>query len=164
AATIGAYGVSGDRAYGLLDLETGKIASAKKIRLFPNLMQCRAMFVESPQLGHEAPAVEIRLPNGQTVRSDDTGVDRMLSGYFDRAFRLVRAAPGIATDEQYRTGAEAAGPVGTGAFRDAYPASLLTTATLDRFGALQPGSRFDAPRFRMNIMIDTALTGFVEND
>lgn len=171
ATMISAYGLLGDRAYGLLDVETGKIASAKKVRLFPNLMQCRATFVEPPQLGYAAPPVEIRLPDGRTVRSDDAAVDRVLSGCFDRDMRLVRATPGIATDAQYRPDADEAAQsgsgaemIGTGAFRDAYPVSMLTTATLDRFGELQPDSRFDARRFRMNIIIDTAQVGFVEND
>ena len=43
-------GVLGDRAYALLDAETGKVVSAKSVRRFPNLLECRATFVEPPGL------------------------------------------------------------------------------------------------------------------
>jgi len=39
----------------------------------------------------------------------------------------------------------------------------MTTSTLDHLGELQPGSKFDVRRFRMNVIVDTAQPGFVEN-
>jgi len=33
------HGVLGDRAYALIDAETGKVASAKSVKLFPGLRQ-----------------------------------------------------------------------------------------------------------------------------
>jgi uncharacterized protein YcbX len=39
---ITARGVVGDRAYALIDAETGKVASAKSVKLFPELLACRA--------------------------------------------------------------------------------------------------------------------------
>ena len=41
---------------------------------------------------------------------------------------------------------------------------MVTTSSLDRFGELEPESRFDARRFRMNVIVDTQAGGFVEND
>jgi hypothetical protein len=41
---------------------------------------------------------------------------------------------------------------------------VLTTSTLARLNELRPESRFDARRFRMNVIIDTEQEGFVEND
>ena len=35
-------GVLGDRAYALIDKDTGKVVSAKSVRLFPNLLDCKA--------------------------------------------------------------------------------------------------------------------------
>ena len=48
-------GLVGDRAYALIDAETGKVASAKSVRLFPELLNCRASFVEKPRSDDEAP-------------------------------------------------------------------------------------------------------------
>ena len=38
-------GVLGDRAYALIEKDTGKVVSAKSVRLFPNLLDCKAAFV-----------------------------------------------------------------------------------------------------------------------
>jgi MOSC domain-containing protein len=42
-------GVLGDRAYALIDKDTGKVVSAKNVRLFPNLLDYKAAFVEPPE-------------------------------------------------------------------------------------------------------------------
>lgn len=44
AADLTERGVHGDRAYALLDTETGKVASAKNPRKWPNLFDHRASF------------------------------------------------------------------------------------------------------------------------
>ncbi len=54
-------------------------------------------------------------------------------------------------------------PVPAGSFLDLFPVSVLTTSTLARLQALRPESRFDERRFRMNVVVDTAEDGFVEN-
>ena len=36
-------GVLGDRAYALIDNETGKVVSAKSVKLFPDLLRCSAI-------------------------------------------------------------------------------------------------------------------------
>ena len=86
-------GVLGDRAYALIDKDTGKVVSAKSVRLFPNLLDCKAAFVEPPRRGGDLPAVQILFPDGTTVRSDSGEVDRVLSVYFKRNVTLGRAAP-----------------------------------------------------------------------
>jgi MOSC N-terminal beta barrel domain len=72
-------GILGDRAYALIDKDTGKVVSAKSVRLFPNLLDCKAVFVEPPRRGGDLPAVQILLPNGMTIRSDAGEADRVLS-------------------------------------------------------------------------------------
>jgi uncharacterized protein YcbX len=67
--------------------------------------------------------------------------------------------------EPYRdTVTEFALPAGT--FFDVAVVHLLTTATIDRLRALYPQGRFEARRFRPNIVISTPEEGegFVEND
>ena len=86
-------GLVGDRAYALIDANTGKVASAKSVRLFPNLLGCRTAFVEPPRSGRELPPVRIVLPNSTSVTSDSSEANRVLSAYFRRDVTLARAAP-----------------------------------------------------------------------
>ena len=62
AADVNEGGIIGDRAYAIRDKETGKVASAKHPKLWPNLLACRAAFTEAPQPGDEPPHVRIELP------------------------------------------------------------------------------------------------------
>ena len=62
-------GVLGDRAYALVDTDTGKVVSAKSVKLFPDLFGCRAAFVESPRPGGDVPPVRISFPDGSTQTS-----------------------------------------------------------------------------------------------
>jgi uncharacterized protein YcbX len=94
-------GVLGDRAYALIDKGTGKVVSAKSVRLFPNLLDCKAAFVEPPRRGGDLPPVQILLPDSTTVRSDSGEVDRVLSVYFKRNVTLGQAAPDDFTIDQY---------------------------------------------------------------
>jgi uncharacterized protein YcbX len=182
-------GLVGDRAYAVSDAETGKVASAKSVRLFPNLLGCRATFVEPPHLGRELPPVRITLPGGASATSDSSDIDRMLSAYFHRDVTLARSAPDDFTIDQYHPDIEdlepagrrdtiveqklgsaffeqagLASPVPVGAFFDLFPVSVLTTSTLERLTELRPQSRFDERRFRMNVIVQAKDAGFVEND
>jgi uncharacterized protein YcbX len=182
-------GFVGDRAYALIDTETSKVVSAKSAKLFPNLFGCRATFVEPPQLGGEIPPVRISLPDGSSATSDEPDSDVILSRYFRRDVHLAAAAPEDFTIDQYHPDIEDLDPVGhrdtlveqklgsaffaelgmpspvpVGAFFDLFPVSLLTTSTLAQLNELRPESRFDARRFRMNLIINTELEGFIENE
>jgi uncharacterized protein YcbX len=55
-------------------------------------------------------------------------------------------------------------PLPPGTFFDLAAVHLVTTATLDRLRALAPESRFEARRFRPNLVVDVpgAAGGFVE--
>ena len=181
-------GVLGDRAYALIDKDTGKVVSAKSVRLFPNLLDCKVAFVEPPRRGGDVPPVQILLPDGTTVRSDSGEVDRVLSAYFKRNVTLGRAAPDDFTIDQYHPDVEGADPGGNrdtvvaqklgaalfaelgmaspvpvSSFFDVFPVSILTISTLARLGEARPQSRFDQRRFRMNVIVKTERPGFVEN-
>ena len=65
-------GVLGDRAYALLDSETGKAASAKNPGKWPTLFSFHATFLERLR-GAKMPPVEITLPDGATVTSEQPG-------------------------------------------------------------------------------------------
>lgn len=182
------HGVVGDRAYALVDTETGKVMSAKNPRLGTQLLSCRAAFVETPGSGDKPPAVRVTLPDGTAVTSDAPDADATLSRFLGCEVALQSAAPDDFTIDQYHPDVEDLDPEGhrdtvtesklgasffaqvgipspvpAGSFLDLFPVSLLTTSTLDRLQALRPESRFDERRFRMNVVVDTPADGFVEN-
>jgi hypothetical protein len=176
----------GDRAYALIDAQTGKVASGKSVKVYPTLLACRASFVEPPRPGREPPIVQISLPEGAQVTSDSPRVNSVLSNFFGRDVVLATSAPEDFTIDQYHPDVEdpdSAGvvveqklgsalfgevglpsPVAVGSFLDAFPVSVLTTATLRRLKALRSDTAFEPRRFRMNVIVDTDQVGFAEND
>ncbi len=187
-ADLSEGGLVGGRAYAVRDKETGKVASAKHPKLWPNMLACRAAFVEPPRSGDERPPVLIELADGNSVRSDASDVDAVLSRFFGRDVELARAAQNGYTIDQYHPDEDDYDPEGhrdevveaqlgaaffnarglpsavpEGSFFDLFPLSVLTTSSLDQLGELEPQSRFDARRFRMNVIVDTPAHGFVEN-
>ncbi len=185
AADVGSAGVHGDRGYGLVETTTGKVVSAKNVKAYPRLLHCRAQYVTAPRPDAPLPPVRITLGDGRTLDSDAGDVDAQLSRYFGRDVELRRNAPedfsideyhpDLAADElgpriEAQLGSAlwqklgARSPVPAGAFFDAFPLSLLTAATLDALAELQPQSRFDERRFRMNLIVRTDARGFVENE
>jgi uncharacterized protein YcbX len=189
AAEVTEGGVVGDRAYALIDAQTGKVLSAKTPGLGPDLLGCEAAFVEPPRAGAEVPPVRITLPGSGSVTSDASDVDANLSGFLARGVRLALAAPEDFTIDQYHPDIEGLDPEGhrdtvtesklgsaffaeaglpsavpVGSFFDLFPVSVLTTSTLSQLKELRSESRFDERRFRMNVIIDARESGFVEND
>lgn len=181
-------GIVGDRAYALMDRETGKVASAKHPKLWPDMLACRASFLEPPSASDPHPPVRIELADGTIVRSDEPGAEAALSRFFGREVELARAAAAGYTIDQYHPDEEDYDPEGhrdeivevalgaaffsrrglpsavpEGSFFDLFPLSVLTSSTLDRLQELQPESVFDARRFRMNFIVDAREDGFVEN-
>lgn len=188
-ADVTTGGVLGDRAYALIDVETGKVVSAKSAKLYPDMFGFRARFVAQPAVGADKPAVVVTLPDGTRVTSEDTNHDEILSRFFGRKVRLSSVAPKDFTIDQYHPDiadedpygrrdtvvatklgsasyaqAGIPSPVPAGAFFDLYPVSVMTTSTLRTFSEQTPGSRFDERRFRMNLIVDTEPPGFVENE
>ena len=187
-ADLAADGVVGDRVHAVRDKETGKVASAKHPKVWPNMLSCRASFVEPPRSGAELPPVRIELADGSSVTSDAPDVDAVLSRFFGREVELASAADNGYTIDQYHPDEENYDPEGhrdevvevalgaaffnerglpsavsEGSFFDLFPLSMLTTSTLDRLSELEPESTWDARRFRMNVIVETPADGFVEN-
>ena len=76
AAAVGpGFGVVGDRGWAIRAESVGEIQGGKKIS---GLLRCSARYVEEPVEG-VTPDVEITLPDGATVRSDDPNVHAALS-------------------------------------------------------------------------------------
>jgi uncharacterized protein len=165
AADLTKRGLVADRAYALVDRSDGKVATAKNPRKWP-LFDFRAALSDRPKTGTEAPPVRITLPDGAIVNSDQPDVNQILSNVLKRDVTLDSISPHApaATAEEYwpdmpglnhrDTVTEFGLPEGT--FFDAAVVHLLTTATLDRLHALYPQGRFDARRFRPNMVIQKA--------
>jgi uncharacterized protein YcbX len=176
ASEVTDRGLVGDRAYGVVDKSTGKVASAKNPRKWGKLFDFRAAFVQPPRREEPTP-VRMALPGGGFLQSDSGDVNSALTRELGREVTLMSAAPeapnleeywpdieGLAhreavTDEAIAQGA----PAGT--FFDYSAIHLLTTATLDRLRETYPQGRFEARRFRPNLVVEPAsgMGGFVEN-
>src|SRR5262249_24903571 len=155
-------GLVGDRGYALMDVETGKVVSAKNPRRWPNLFEFRAVYVESPRAAAALPAVRITLPGGERVTSDQPEVEARLSAALGRPVRLTRSAPAAPVAEGYWPDPHWLAqrdqvfdfrlPPCT--FFDGATLHLVTTATLKRLHELAPASNFAVPRFRPNLVIE----------
>jgi uncharacterized protein YcbX len=183
SSAIGPRGLAGDRAYGVVDVETGHLCSAKHPRKYGALFACHASFVDEP--GEVAP-VAITLPDGLVLRTDSPDVDERLSSLVGRPVRLDAAAPPEPIIEEVWPevkGPDFYGPredtdeggdavidfraslAVPGGFFDLSAIHIVTTNGMDELNKREPDSRFDARRFRPNIVVSIdGETGFVENE
>lgn len=170
ATTVTEKGVLGDRAYALKDASDGKIVSAKNPRKWPNMFSFRATF-EAPPNG-TMPPVRITLPDGNQISSTRSNLNSVLSTAYGRDVTFETVPPEKPELEEYwPEGIEGLphsddvtdeGTLGN-TFFDLSTMHILTTSTLDTLRELYPAGRFEARRFRPNIIIQTDEQGFVEN-
>lgn len=174
AAEVTERGLAGDRTHAILDSTTGRVGSAKNPRLWHALL---AMSSRGAEAAPET-AVSITLRDGTVVGSADPDIDDVLSRELQRPVALVaERAGGAAIDRAVPeavldSGADAEVPTveltlsaaspGV-SFVDYAPLHLITTGTLDRIGELSPHGEVEATRYRPNIVVETAASGFVEN-
>lgn len=173
AADINAQGMAGDRGYAVIDVETGKVASAKHPKKWRRLFDCLAMLRPNLTDGHDTP-LQVLLPDGARAVGGTNDIDERLSAMLGRAVRLTTAVPAAPQLEEYwpdvagrarqNTVTDEAMPTGT--FFDGALIHLMTTATLDALRRLYPEGRFEVRRFRPNLVVASAAaeTRFVEND
>jgi len=174
ATEVTERGLLGDRAYALVDDERGKVVSAKNPRLWPNLLNFRAVFLDPPHEAGSPARVRITLPDGTMLATDQADAESRLTAAVGRSVRLARSAPEGATAEGYWPDHDWLPnrdevfefPLPPGTFFDGAIVHLITTATFNRLRSLSPDSQFDVRRFRPNFVIDLTepTEGFVEND
>jgi uncharacterized protein YcbX len=188
---IGPAGVTGDRAYALVDEADGRVASAKNPRKWAGLLECAARFVDEPVPGEPVPPAVIELPDGSATRTDDPDCNTLLSKLLGRTVRVVRAADagsgttfeevwpdieGLAPDEfitsttvEREDSGEpvSAIPVGLmappGTFFDLTVIHLLTTPTLRHLAAQDAEATFDVRRYRPNVLVEAPGDDLLEN-
>ena len=190
-ALLDERGVVGDRAYALLDVESGVVASAKVPKRWAALLNFSAAFVDEPVAGQAPPAVSITFPDGAVRRSDDPEIDRHLSEVLGREVKLIAVPPeGGAAFEEIWPEIEGLGPqeiieattarredtgeaishfdvaafAPPGRFYDLAALHVLTESTLAQLRELAPDSEFDPRRYRPNVVLAGADAGFAEND
>lgn len=189
---LGPGGVAGDRAYGFVDVETGRLASAKRPRRFGPLLDCRARFLTPPAVGGDSPPVEVIFPDGTVFRTDgDDGAEltRRAAELLGREVRLVSTAPeGVALDElipqmeglgENALEAMATDPADSygdrfmsipaamaapGTMLDLAAMHVLATSTLRRMTDAHPDGNWDPRRMRPNILIDDSVEPGNEDD
>jgi uncharacterized protein len=152
-------GVRGDRSYGVLDLGTDTIVSAKRDG---RLLEAAA------SLDGDAPT--IRLPSGERTTGIGPEVDAVLSAWLERPVRLVRAASDQRATYESQTDYEVDGSASRrwegppGSFVDKSPLHLLTTASLRGLRLDRDDLQVEVRRFRPNMLIDVDGEEFVEQD
>src|SRR5919106_3440035 len=167
-------GLVGDRAYALIDKETGKVVSAKNPRKWEKLFDFRSVFMDPPQVAENIPHIRITLPDGaQIFSSQDKDIDYTLSKALGRGVRLMKANLDKPSYEEYWPDIEGLAqrdkvtdetmPPQT--FFDIAVIHILTTSTINRLRELNPEGRFEVRRFRPNTVVKMASDekDFVEN-
>lgn len=85
----GNTGLLGDRGWALRDDVAGEIRGAKN---FPTLMLCSARYREPPRIDY-IPQVDITLPDGKCIGSDDPHINSTLSAFLGHAVSLMPLQP-----------------------------------------------------------------------
>jgi len=87
SCTVGRAGIPGDRGWALRDEAAGEIRGAKYL---PKLMQCSSRYCEQPGT---VPHVDITLPDGTRIKSDEPEVNSRLSELLGRSVSLWPIQP-----------------------------------------------------------------------
>ena len=183
--TVGPEGVVGDRAYGFVDIEAGRLVSGKHPKRYAPILECRAAFTEPPRLDAELPPVRVTFPDGVTVDGDHDEITARVGKLLGREVRLATVAVDadvlveevwphlegfgpVAFYRMLQIGTEADDPAGErmigfrpamaapGTLNDLAAMHVLTTSTLATLAAEHGGGQWDARRFRPNILFDDA--------
>ena len=152
---LGTDGVVGDRAFALRVLLNGRILTARRV---PELLAASARW-----LGGE---VELTLPHGKAVCSDDPACDAVLSDWLGRPVALVRPSGDTAAVEEYCSAPDAdwsTFDLPSWGFVDEAPVHLLSEGALRTAQGWHPGGDWDVRRFRPNIVVAAATPGRVED-
>jgi uncharacterized protein YcbX len=148
--SLDSRGVVGDRAYGVLNRESGTILSAKRDG---RLLQAAAEY--------QSGVLVVTLPSGEAFHQG-TRLDEELSSWLGYPVALVVAAtfgvPTFESPEDFeRDDSQVVSWEGTtGRFVDDSALHLLTSSELGRLVRERPDLTWDVRRFRPNIVVDDA--------
>lgn len=131
-APVGASGIVGDRIWGLIDAESGRIASPGREKHFIQVPRGQARFTGE--------GVAISTDGRDWAGPDDPATINALAGTFG-----------------FRPLLKPFDPIDGGGFRPRYehaPLHIVTTAAMRSLERDHPDSAIDARRFRPNIVVD----------
>ncbi|MEV0582370.1 MOSC N-terminal beta barrel domain-containing protein [Nonomuraea sp. NPDC050310] len=174
---VTAQGLAGDRARAVLDVATGKVASAKHPRLWRDLLGLHGTQEHddaslSAVLGRQVRLIATPPENAELEKADPEEVLAREADLESRPeMRLAReggperglAREGGSTEGPAREADDVTVRVGRlggaapGTFFDFAPVHLITTSTLTALGGME------AVRYRPNLVIGGAAEGFPEN-
>ncbi len=189
ACSVGALGIPGDRGYALRLEEAGEMCGAKK---FPVLMQCRATYRNEPgesdippvhlELANgkavESDAAEVHERLSEMVGKAVTLWPRRPADDHEHYRRRItrdeatlRQVLGLEDGEPFPDFSvlpqellthlrDYTSPLGT--YFDAYPIHFVTTGWLEELARHRSASRFEAPRFRPNFVIEAGGGSAIE--
>ena len=178
-AAVTSQGVQGDRQYALYDPEANKVVSVKRPGRWGRIFELTATT--------EAGKVGVTFPSGERITIDDPQLPTRLSEFFGRRVTIVstpfegaffeetwerelkdNAAPYFDMPSRDEDGEETIDNGGSwdvpGGLFNFGAIHIVTTGTVGALTNAKPDSRFDAHRFRPNIVVDTVEDGFVETN
>jgi uncharacterized protein YcbX len=151
---VGVTGIEGDRQWALIDEDTGRVLSAKRIAALLTAV------------GADGRAT---LPDGAEIDLTDPSAGAALSAWLDRSVsvRTAAEAEGLSYDMTFEPTNDDAEyydiPIRNGTFLDLAAVHLVTTATLLGCAATRPDLDWDVRRFRPNVVLDVDGDPFLEN-
>jgi uncharacterized protein len=157
AARLESDGLAGDRRWGLRDLRTGRILTARRR---PELLHASATCADGEP--------QITLPGGSTLAGQGERTDRELSEWLASPVSLVSSSGDAGRAEYFADATDDASQaiewtMPDGRYVDAAPILMLTTASLRAAAAQHPNGTWDVRRFRPNVLVDLEGVGWVED-
>lgn len=143
-------GVAGDRCFGVLDVASGTVVSAKRDG---RMLEASARLV--------GPALRVALP-GAPERGPGGALDAAMGSWLGREVRLVAADPlrparfESSGDFEHEDAGVTAFEGVAGSLVDSSPLHLLCVGELESLAAERPELDFDLRRFRPNVLLDAA--------
>jgi hypothetical protein len=152
-------GLVGDRRWGILDLRTGRILTARRR---PELLGAVASY------DGELPV--ITLPDGSTAVGPGQHTDALLSRWLGSPVSLVASAGNAGGRAEYFADATDDNSqaiewtMPEGRYVDSAAVLVLSTASLRTAAELHPDGVWDPRRFRPNVLIDVEGQGWLEDE
>lgn len=150
ALRIGDSGAEGDRLWGVVEVASAKVLSAKRT---PSLLHASA------RLDNSNGEVTVTLPDSSSHLAGDPATDEALSAWLGRPVRLQRPAPQPTPYELTMDPTDDASEVWDfatppGSFVDLASVHLLSTASLSAMAAVYPQGQWAARRFRPTVLVE----------
>lgn len=89
---LGPGGLVGDRAYGFVDVATGRLLSAKRPKRYGALLNCHAGFAAPPRPDEPVPALRFTTPDGATL-TEQAEIEKAVGTLLGFEVALVTSLP-----------------------------------------------------------------------